>query len=79
MIFTAFPLDNNTLPEDACRCTAYGGAGPYCDRWKGYPDWCWLKQSEQAQRCPGAIEDTPTGVYFTEDEIVCNKSKREYV
>ena len=79
LISLAFSLGNKTLPEDVCRCVAYDGAGPYCEQWwSDDPEWCYLKQSQQAQHCPGAIEGTP-GVYYTEDEIVCNKSKSKHV
>ena len=71
---------NYTFGEDLCQCTTYDTVGPYCERWRGASAaLCYLKKSRKSKYCPGAKASSIfVGIYFTEDEIVCNKSECEY-
>ena len=78
---SVLPLENVTLGEDVCQCTAYKSFGPYCEKWGGSNtnpvEWCGLKEGKHSKNCPGA---TPySDGYYTTDELVCNKTKSEYV
>ena len=77
------PLDIKTLADNVCKCTAYRTVGPYCEKWWAHSkEWCILKESLYSKYCPGAIPMTSkgyAGVYYTDDKIICNKSKRKYV
>ena len=65
-----------------CNCHYYNhvdSIGPYCSRWENEDTpFCYLSNELKGKFCPGAVQRENDEIYWTEDEIVCNKS-RNYV
>ena len=60
-----------------CTCGYYSDTdvGPYCLKWsEEYPSYCYLAGREKAKNCPGAEESKRKNIYWTKNELVCNKS-----
>ena len=79
----AFYIDSSTANSSSytlqnCKCAHYEKhnlVGPYCATWISTdPPFCYVSGGSNASFCPGVALDKTSGLYWTEDETVCNRS-----
>ena len=62
-----------------CNCSQYNEVdwvGPYCSDWiEGDSPFCFLSNRNVGKFCPGAVQGAIDDLYWTEDDMVCNRSR----